>query len=173
MARIRREEMSHAAKGGIIAGLAAGVVSTLIGLIATLSNGGDAWMALKGAGAPFLGARAMAPGFDAGAVLVGLLCHYLVSAGWGLLFGLLFYGFSRAATLGLGALWGIVVWLGMYYVVLPLVGLGEMARSVPVGMAIVSHVIFGLALAAAFLPFQRHVERPLGPRLTTPAETAP
>ena len=34
--------------------------------IATLSNGGDAWMALKGAGAPFLGARAMAPGFDAG-----------------------------------------------------------------------------------------------------------
>jgi len=41
----------------------------------------------------------------------------------------------RIPTNVLGALWGIVVWLGMYYVVLPLVGMGQVARSVPLAMA--------------------------------------
>ena len=43
----------------------------------------------------------------------------------------------------------------MYYVVLPIVGLGEVARSAPLGMAIIGHVIFGLAVGVGFLPFQR------------------
>jgi hypothetical protein len=52
----------------------------------------------------------------------------------------------------------------MYYAVLPLAGLAEHARAVPIPQAVLSHVVFGLAVALGFLPFQhprvhaRHVE---------------
>jgi hypothetical protein len=43
----------------------------------------------------------------------------------------------------------------MYYVVLPIVGLGEYAASTPLLMAIVSHLVFGLGVGLGFLPYQR------------------
>jgi len=148
--------------GGIVAGLVSGVFLSAMNTAMMLARRGDVWSGLKGAGMPFLGERAAQPGFDAGAVLVGFLSHLAVSATWGLLFGVLFYGFSKGLTVVLGALWGIVVWLAMYYVVLPLVGLSAIARSVPVGSAIFFHVLFGLVVGIAFLPFQheRHPRRP-------------
>jgi hypothetical protein len=117
-----------------------------------LINGQDVWAGVKFAGLPFLGEAAMRPGFEAWPVLVGALRHFAVSAVWGALFGWLVFGRSRLATIALGAAWGIVVWLGMYYLVLPLVGAGWVAQMVPVSMAIFEHVLFGLAVA--FLPFQ-------------------
>lgn len=149
----------HAAKGGIIAGLIGGAVSSVFMTIMNLAKGQDIWIGMKIAGMPFLGERAMQPGFDLGPVLIGVLSHFAVSIGWGVLFGLLFYGASRGATLVGGALWGIVVWLGMYYVVLPIVGLAELARMAPVGMAVFEHVLFGLAVGLGFLPFQRRRTR--------------
>ena len=81
-----------------------------------LVKGIDPWQtALKGAAAPLSGEAAMRPGFEAGPVLLGLVCHFAVSIGWGLLFGLVAYGVA----------WGIVVWLGMFYVVLPHATLGH------------------------------------------------
>jgi hypothetical protein len=47
----------------------------------------------------------------------------------------------------------------MYYVVLPIVGLAEMASSAPVWRAALYHVVFGVAVALAFLPYQRRVIR--------------
>jgi hypothetical protein len=124
-------------------------------LIAAQIKGQDLWPSLKGAAAPFLHERAMQPGFDGPAVVLGVLCHFAVSIGWGVLFAALFYGLSRGATVAAGALWGFVVWLGMFYIVLPLAGLSQMASSEPIAMAIVSHVIFGLAVAVGFLPYQQ------------------
>jgi hypothetical protein len=152
--------------GGVVAGLIAGVVLAAFLMIMNAINGQDVWLAAKGAGAPFLGERAAQPGFELGPVLIGVVCHLAVSAGWGLLFGLLCHGLSRRATVPMGALWGIVVWLAMYYAVLPIVGLGEAARSTPVAMAIISHLVFGVTLGAAFLPFQ--LERRLRRRMEIP-----
>jgi hypothetical protein len=70
---------------------------------------------------------------------------------------------SRGATIALGVAWGLVVWLGMYYVVLPLVGLGDMVRATPVGMAVLSHLVFGLGVGLGFAPYQPRV--PHGGRL--------
>lgn len=140
---------------GVAAGLVAGAALSLLMTTMNLLHGQDIWMGMKTAGLPFMGERAMQPGFEAGPVLVGVLCHFAVSAVWGALFAVFAYGMSRSATVGLGALWGIVVWLGMYYVVLPVVGAGDLPRNVPVGMAVLSHVFFGLILGVAFLPFQR------------------
>lgn len=154
---VERQELARVSGGGIVAGIVAGLFVVVMLLVSMALKGQNLWPAFKGASTPFFHERAMQPGFDAGPVLAGAFFHFLISAGWGWLFSIICYGLSRPATLLAGALWGIVVWLGMYYVLLPLVHLQSMARSVPVGMAIIEHVLFGLVLAAAFLPFQRRV----------------
>jgi hypothetical protein len=154
MNSIRKAGIREAVKGGALAGLAGGVVLTLFMLTMSAASGRDPWSAIKGAGAPFLGARAMVPGWDATAVLLGVLGHLAVSVVWGVLFGLLFFGLSRAATIVAGIFWGLVVWIGMYYVLLPILGLERMVAEAPVGRSIAYHVIFGLLVAVAFLPSQ-------------------
>lgn len=150
---------TQAVKGGIVAGLIGGAVLSLFLIVMNLAAGQDIWAGVKIAGAPFLGERAMQPGFDLGPVLIGALSHLGISIGWGLLFGLLFHGAGRGATVVGGVLWGILVWLSMYYVVLPLVGLAGIVRAAPMSVAVLEHVIFGIAVGVGFLPFQRR-----GPR---------
>jgi hypothetical protein len=146
--------------GGVIAGILGGAVLSALLLVMNAAMGRDIWMALKGAGAPFLGERAHQPGFDGAAIALGVLCHFAVSIGWGVLFGLLCFGLSKPLTVVAGAFFGIVVWVGMYYVLLPAVGLGQAASSQPIATAILTHVLFGLVVGLGFLPFQQ-------PRLTT------
>lgn len=43
----------------------------------------------------------------------------------------------------------------MFYLVLPIAGLAEMAKSMPIGTVILEHLIFGAAVGAGFTPFQR------------------
>lgn len=156
MAATNGREAKVALAGGAAAGAIAGAVLTIFMTVMALVKGLDVWSSVfKGASAPFFGEAATQPGFDLWPVVVGAICHFAVSIGWGLLFGLLFYGVSKPATVLAGALWGIVVWLGMFYVVLPVVGLGEMARQAPVLSGIIYHVVFGLAVGVGFLPFQQ------------------
>jgi hypothetical protein len=152
-------ETRRAATGGIVAGLIGGLVLAAFLLLVNLMQGKDVWSVFKFAATPFLGMRAQVPGFDALAILFGSLCHFAVSAIWGLLFGLAFHGLNRKGTLVAGAFWGIVVWVGMYFVVLPMVGLGMMASQAPVLLSLVEHVLFGVATAAAYVPYQREVPR--------------
>lgn len=145
--------------GGIVAGIIAGAVLSVFMTIMNLTQGKDIWVGMKGAALPFLGARVHEPGFDSVAVPLGILCHFAVSVGWGALFGVITYGLTKGMTVLAGALWGIVVWLGMYYAVLPLVGAGEVTRTVPVVHAITTHVLFGLVVGLGFLPHQRTIAR--------------
>ncbi len=151
-----KSERSRLIKGGAIAGVVGGLVLALIGILGNLVQGRGFWSGWKGASVIFLGpSRASAPGFDLTAVVLGLLVHFGVAIVWGILFALVIYGASRATTVAAGIAWGFLVWIGMYYVVLPLVGLAQVAHAVPVGAAIVDHVIFGVATALGFLPYQR------------------
>jgi hypothetical protein len=149
------EEFNWAVKGGAVAGIAGGVVIALLMGLFDAVQGRDLWIGTKMAAYPFLGERVLQPGFDGGAVLLGLASHFGVSIIWGVLFGLLAFGLTSAGTIWFGLLWGLVVWIGMYYVVLPAVGAGEIARSAPLLGAVVNHLIFGLAVAIGFLPYQR------------------
>jgi hypothetical protein len=146
-----------ALSGGVIAGIFGGIVLSLYGLLAAVASGADPWVTFKAPAAPFLADRAFAPGFDAGAVVLGILIHFAVSIGWGALFGFFAFSANAVRTVLFGAAYGVLVWFVMYRLVLPLVGLGALAESAPVGPAILEHIIFGLALAIAFLPFQRRV----------------
>jgi hypothetical protein len=153
----------------VIAGAIGGVAISLLLIVAALARHQDVWIVFKGAAAPFLGERAARPGLDPGAVALGVLCHLAVSIVWGVLFAALFYGLSRGATLVAGALWGLFVWFGMYYVVLPFAGLERMAQQPHPGMTILAHVVFGLAVAIGFLPFQRTRPHLSGPITRVPA----
>ncbi len=150
-----RRGRRQAWQGGTVAGLIGGVVLSVYMMAMQIAKGDDIWAVAKMAGVPFLGEAALRPGFEAGPVFVGILSHFAVSVAWGVLFGVLFYGFTRAATLVLGTVWGAIVWLGMFHVILPLAGAGEMAASTPVGVAVFEHVLFGLGVAVGFLPFQQ------------------
>ena len=160
----RRRSLSHTLGGGAVAGVFGGLVIELLLLARSAALHGDLWRSLKFGAYPFLGARAIAPGFDAGPVVLGLACHLGVSAVWGMLFALLAFGMSRLATVAAGAIWGVVVWAVMYHVVLPLVGAGRVVKGAPVGGAILEHVVFGLAVAVGFLPFQREQGEHVRPR---------
>jgi hypothetical protein len=146
-------------RGGAIAGVAAGLLAGVCLVVSSALNGQAVWIPPKLASAPFFGERSLHPDFDALPLLVGLATHFAVCAAWGALFGAIFYGATRGATVALGALWGLVVWLAMHYGVLPLLGVANLLAIVPVGVSLIGHVLFGITLGVAFLPFQR-VRRP-------------
>lgn len=169
MARFARDgDFARAAGGGVVAGIVGGIVLSVLLAGMTLASGGELWPVLKFAGAPFLGERSFAPDFDPFAITVGFASHFAVSMGWGALFGLLFFGLDRMLTLLLGAVWGVVVWLGMHYAVMPMVGLGVGSGEGTVGVTVLMHVIFGVAVAVGFLPFQVPRIRQHPPRIRQP-----
>lgn len=150
----RHGDAGRAVAGGVVAGIVAGFVLNLMMAALTLSSGGELWGAFKGAGTPFLGERSTQPGFDMTALAFGFFGHYLVSIGWGVLFALLVYGWERLPTLVAGLFFGVAVWAGMFFVVLPAVGLGAMTEYGRNAVSVGTHVLFGLVLGIAFLPFQ-------------------
>lgn len=138
-------------KAGASAGLIAGLVLTALMTAMSHARGADIWYGIKGAAAPFLGARAMTAGFDLEAVLLGLAAHLGVSLVWGALFGLFAARMSTLVTMLFSVGYAFIVWLGMYELVLPAVGLGSMRDDAPASRAIMFHLVFSVVLGAAFL----------------------
>src|SRR5688572_24999995 len=100
-------DLKRSVVGGVVAGLVAGAFLTAMMTIMSLARGADIWFGIKGAAAPFLGERAMQPGFDLFAVWLGLMCHFAVSVAWAVPFAMLFRHLGRLATIAAGAAWGI------------------------------------------------------------------
>jgi len=147
-------EALRAARGGAISGAIAGGLLTTMMTGMSIVKGNDVWYGIKGAAAPFLGNRALIPGFDALPVVLGLASHLVVSMAWGVLFGLAVFRLHKGATVAAGILFSFVVWAGMYFVVLPVVGLAHVTHEAPIERVIVYHLVFAVPLSVAFLPFQ-------------------
>ncbi len=166
------------AAGGALAGVIGGLVVGVLTLALRAVRGDAPWVALKLAAYPFLGERALRPGFDAATVALGLFDHLLVSAIWGILFALLAFGLSRWATVAFGAAWGLAALFVMMYLVVPLAGSTPVEYGMMVGSSVLVHVTFGVAMGLAFLPFQRpQPHRPIrgwhhGWPLTGPSSSA-
>jgi hypothetical protein len=136
---------------GTVAGLFGGVFFAAV-MVALHSN--RKWVALKLAAYPFLGIRVMHSGFDAAAVALGVLCHFAVSIMWGIGFALLVDELSRAAVVGVGAIWGFVVWVAMFAGILPVVA-PKLAEGGGAFGNMIIHVFYGLALAGGLLLSRR------------------
>src|SRR5258708_20067153 len=143
--------------GGRVAGVIGGLVLTALFLFLAAGAGRDGWTVLKMPSALFFHRRAMLPGFDAAPVILGALIHLAVSIFWGIAFAVVVFGMSRPATVVLGALWGIVVFAAMYFIVLPLVmSAHHLPSARSLAAPIFEHMLFGLPFAVAFLPFHPH-----------------
>ena len=154
------EDRSRALKGGVVAGIVGGLALAVYLAIQAIAQGAALAPVFKGAALPFFSPdRVGSPAWDPAPVALGLIAHLGVSILWGVLFGLLFYGLSRAGTIVAGLFWGLVVWLAMFYVVLPLVGGFGVTQATPLWSAVLMHLVFGLFTAVGFLPFQRKVPR--------------
>jgi hypothetical protein len=146
--------------GGSVGGMTGGLAIAVLMIAHAAINGLNVWPALKAAALPLFGTRVFEPGFDLLPVVIGVSNHFAISMVWGVVFAVLAYGLSRVATLAAALAWGLVVWFGMYFVVLPVSGWGDVARAAPVNVALFQHLLFGLAMGLGFLPFQRtHIVR--------------
>lgn len=141
--------------GGAVGGLAGGLAVLVFAVAHALINGIDAWPALKAAALPLFGTRVFQPGFDFFPVLFGVSNHFAIAMVWGAIFAVLAYGLPRVATLAGAVAWGLVVWFGMHFVALRLLGWTTVSASMPLGLALFEHILFGLAMGIGFLPFQR------------------
>jgi hypothetical protein len=155
--------------GGAVAGVVGGMVVNLLIALASALAGRDVWVGFKVAAYPFVGARVMTPGFDAAAFALGLVDHLAVSVVWGVMFAAVAFGLSRWATVGFGAVWGLMVLFVMAFVVLPMAGAIRLEDAMALRPAVLAHVTFGLAVGLAFLPFQRHEPRGADRLLPRPA----
>jgi hypothetical protein len=160
-----RHETGRILAGGVVAGIVGGLVLAAMLVALAAANGKDAWTPLKGAAAPLLGERASMPGVDFGAIAAGVGVHLLVSILWAIPFALIVDGLPRAATVVAGGFWGVLVFIGMYYVALPLVGMGLTVRAGAVAIPLLEHVVFGIAVGIGYVPYQRPRTGPI-PRPT-------
>jgi hypothetical protein len=123
------------------------------------------WTALKIPAYPFVGERAVEPGFDASIVLLGVASHLGVSIIWGVLFGIVARGLPWKTTIALGVLWGVLIGWVTYYVILPLTAGGALREVPRLATVLLLYVPYGLAMATSFLLWQRFRQvRPPGPR---------
>jgi uncharacterized protein DUF6789 len=133
--------------GGALAGLGGGLAMAIVGAIISASLGGDIWLEAKQIAAVVYGPAAAAqPGFAAGPVLVGTLLHLIVSAVLGALFSIvtrrvLHLTSEFGTPLLTGLIYGMLIWLVAYFVVLPIIN--PLLRETYAPAFIVQHLVYG------------------------------
>lgn len=143
---------SRALAGGIAGLIAAIAVLAAAVLYSWLATPEEAWLPMKNVAATWLGVGALIGG--GWTVLLGVTSHFANSIAWGIVFGLLMNGRRNAGvTLLAGFVWGMVIWLVMTWVALPLIDPTMAARVAmePVWWWWFLHVIYGVVLATALL----------------------
>jgi len=134
--------------GGAIAGLGGGLAMAITGAIISASLDGDIWLEAKQIATVVYGPSvATLPGFAAGPVIVGTLLHLIVSAVLGAIFGIvtrrvLHLTSDFGTPLMAGLIYGLLIWLVGYLVVLPLVN--PLLRDNSYAPAfIIQHLVYG------------------------------
>jgi len=141
--------------GGAIAGLAGGVAMAVVAALLSASMGQDIWHESKRIAAIVYGPAALTgPGFDLGPVLVGTLIHLLVSAILGALFGivtrrLLHLTSDFGTPVMAGLVYGLLIWMVAYFVVLPV--LNPALLDVYTPAFIIQHVTYGVVLGLVYM----------------------
>jgi hypothetical protein len=140
--------------GGALAGLAGGLAMAIVAALLSASIGQDIWHEPKRIAAVVYGPAVASPGFELGPVLVGTLIHLLVSALLGAIFGIvtrrwlhLTSDFGTPVLAGL--IYGLMIWMAAYFVVLPL--LNPMLLEVYAPAFIIQHVTYGIVTGLVYM----------------------
>jgi hypothetical protein len=140
-----RTHRSSAPVAGAVAGLIAGVLMAMWSMGYAAYQGLGFFLPLKLIAATFLGVNAIIGGFWV--LLLGVLIHLSVSAGWGVVFGALARRLGVGASTALGGIYGLAVYLLMTFLVLPWIDPVMRARvEVTMTSFLIAHLVFGIAL---------------------------
>jgi hypothetical protein len=143
--------MTGRLREGAGAGVVGGVVSAAWGLMMSPILHTDVVRETRLAAAPFLGPAALEPGNAPLALVVGGASHMAVSVAWGIVFALAWRGRSPGRMLFAGVPFGMLVWLVMFHLVLPALGVAWVAAAFSPARALTEHVVFGLGVALGLL----------------------
>ncbi len=143
-------------RAGLWAGLIAGLVFMLAEMaMVALIQGESPWAPPRMIAAMVLGQDVLPPPatFDLGIVSVAMLVHFGLSLVYGALFALLARHLDRTKALIVGAVLGLVLYVVNFYpIAAAMFPWFAMARN---GISIAAHLIFGVALAAAYTALRR------------------
>jgi hypothetical protein len=134
--------------GGAIAGLGGGVAMAIIAAILSVSIGHDMWYQPKVISSLVLGQQVLVDqGFAVGPVLVGTLIHLVVSTILGAIFGILtgrvlHLPSDFGVPLVAGLVYGLMIWLVAYFVVVP--GIAPRLLEVYPPTFIIQNVVYGI-----------------------------
>jgi hypothetical protein len=132
------------------AGLVAGTVFLLLLLFVNpIFSGGNSWVVIRLLASLVLGAQILAPPatFNLGALLVGLITHYILSLGFVLLLAYIIHRWGLIVGLVGGALFGLALYATNFYTLTLFFPWFYAMRSWPV---VISHIIFGAVAGAVY-----------------------
>jgi len=134
-------------RGGPVTGVIAGVIMAFVAMLTTAAQGLGFWLVPKMIAATFLGVDALVGG--AGAIILGVIIHLIVSALFGLLFAFLTPRIiSASSDFGLGIIYGVIIWAVMTFIILPIGNEVMRDRVALMPFAwFVQHLVFGGSLA--------------------------
>jgi hypothetical protein len=141
--------------GGALAGLGGGLAMAVVAALLATTMGDDVWLQPKLIAAVVYGpAAASQPGFVAAPVLVGTLIHIVVSVVLGAIFGIvtrrvlhLTSDFWTPVLAGL--IYGMLLWMAAYFVVLPIVDPALLETYSPA--FILQHLVYGMVTGLLYM----------------------
>ncbi len=147
---IQKTLRRRAVIGGALGGLAGVWIYLFYGTVLQFAQGRDGWLALKLFALPVTPAAAMAAGFDALAVALGVLVPLVLGAALGALFGLATHRLDNDVKLPVGAAYGVLVWAlgaGLVWPFLPASWRLHVGLVMPDWAAMIQAMVYGIFAA--------------------------
>lgn len=146
-------------EAGLLAGLIAGIVMALVAMGRSASAGMSFWLPMQLIAGWFYGVDALIGG--GWVVLVGIVIHLAVSAGYGLVFGLIAARIPAAGSFWAGIAYSVTIWVLMTYLVVPGLDptMAQRVALVPAGWWFGYHLFYGATLTLASPFAQRFAQR--------------
>lgn len=147
-------------KAAVLAGLFAGLVFMMLEMIMVpLFLGGSPWGPPRMIAAIALGKGVLPdppppPTFDMGMMVAAGVVHFILSVVFAVVLALVLPRFSAGMALGIGAGFGVVLYLVNFYLV-PAIGIFPWFAMARNWVSIFSHIIFGVLAAWAYLRWSK------------------
>lgn len=141
-------------KAAALAGLVAGVVFMMMEMALVAATTGSPWGPPRMIAAIVMGEGVLPPPatFDLTVMMAAMVVHLGLSIALGVTWALLAGRFAGGMALVLGAVFGLIAYVFFFYGWTTVFPWFAMARG---WIGIVSHVVFGVVLAGAYLKFRK------------------
>jgi hypothetical protein len=130
--------------GGSLAGVGGGLVMIVVAALLTTALGEDVWREPREIAQPLFGSAAAA---GAAPIVVGTLLHFLLSALFGAIFSIISRRLLRLPSdygvpVVAGLIYGLMLWVLAYFVVLPILNPALLDTYAP--SFIIQHLVYGV-----------------------------